>query len=43
MMKRYGLIVQEEKDSIRTEDVAGAEGEPTTAEVDSDNEDDDGI
>jgi hypothetical protein len=31
------------KESIPIEDVAGAEGEPTTAEADSDNEDDDGI
>jgi hypothetical protein len=43
MMKRSGLVVQEEKESVPTEDIAGAEAEPTTAEADSDNEDDDGI
>jgi hypothetical protein len=43
MMKRSGLVVQEEKESVPTEDVAVAEAEPTTVEADSDNEDNDGI
>jgi hypothetical protein len=43
MMKRSGLVVQEEKESIPIENVAVAEAEPTTAEADSDNEYDDGI
>ena len=43
MMKRSGLAVQEEKESVPTEDVAVAEAEPTTVEADSDNEDDNGI
>jgi hypothetical protein len=43
MMKCSMLVVQEEKESVPTEDVAGAEAEPTTAEAGSDNEDDDGI
>jgi hypothetical protein len=34
VMKRFGLIVPEEKESVPTEDAAGAE-------ADSDNEDDD--
>jgi hypothetical protein len=43
MMKRSGLVVQEEKESVPTEDVAVAEAEPTTAGADSDNKDNDGI
>jgi hypothetical protein len=43
MMKCSGLDVQEEKEFVPTEDVAVVEAEPTTAEDDSDNEDDDGI
>jgi hypothetical protein len=43
VMKRSGLIVQEEKEAVPTEDVAIAKADPTTAEVDSDNKDDDGI
>jgi hypothetical protein len=43
MMRRSGLIVQEEKEIVRTEDVVDAEVEPTTAEVDSEDEDDDNI
>jgi hypothetical protein len=40
MMKRSGLVVQEEKEPIPTEDV-DAEAELTTVEADSENEDDD--
>jgi hypothetical protein len=43
MMKRSGLVVKEEKESVPPEDVAVAEAKPTTAEADSDDEDDDGI
>jgi hypothetical protein len=43
MMKHSGLVVQEEKEWVPTEGIAGPEAEPTTAEADSDNEDDDGI
>jgi hypothetical protein len=43
MMKHSGLVVQEEKESVPTEDVAVAEAEPTTAEADSDNKDNDDI
>jgi hypothetical protein len=43
MMKRSRLVVQEEKESVPTEDVAVAETKPTTAEADNDNEDDDDI
>jgi hypothetical protein len=43
MMKCFGLVVQEEKESVPTEDVAVAEAEPTTVEADSDDEKDDGI
>jgi hypothetical protein len=43
MMKRSGLAVQEEKESVPTDDVAVAEAEPTNAEADSDNEEDDDI
>jgi hypothetical protein len=42
MMRRSGLIVQEEKEPVQT-DVVDAEAEPTNAEADSENEDDDGI
>jgi hypothetical protein len=37
MMKRSGLIVQEEKEPVPTEDVVDVEAEPTTAEADSEN------
>ena len=43
MMKRSGLVVQEEKEPIPTEDVVDVEAEPAIAEADSENEDDDGI
>jgi hypothetical protein len=43
MMKHSGLIVQGEKELVPTEDVVDAKAEPTTAEADSENEDDDGI
>jgi hypothetical protein len=43
MMKHSGLVVQEEKEWVPTEGIAGPKAEPTTAEADSDNEDDDGI
>jgi hypothetical protein len=43
LMKCSGLVVEEEKESVPTEDVVVAKAEPTTAEADSDNEDDDGI
>jgi hypothetical protein len=50
MMKHSGLVIQEEKELVPIEDVAIAEAgpitaepEPTTAEADSDNKDDDGI
>jgi hypothetical protein len=43
MMKCFGLVVQEEKESVPAEDVVVAEAEPTTAEADSDDEKDDGI
>jgi hypothetical protein len=43
MMKRSGLVFQEEKESVPTEDIAGAKAEPTKAEADSDNKDEDGI
>jgi hypothetical protein len=43
MMRHSRLIVQEEKEPIPTEDVVDAEAEPTVAEADSENEDDDGI
>jgi hypothetical protein len=43
MMRRSGLIVQEEKEIVPIEDVVDAEVEPTTAEVDSEDEDDDNI
>jgi hypothetical protein len=33
MMKRSGLVVQEEKEPVPTEDVVDAEAEPTTAEA----------
>jgi hypothetical protein len=35
MMKRSGLVVQEEKESVPIEDVVVAEAEPTTSEADS--------
>jgi hypothetical protein len=45
MMKRSGLVVQEEKELIPIEDVVGAKAESTIVEADSENEDedDDGI
>jgi hypothetical protein len=43
MMKRSGLVVQEEKEPVPTEDVVDAEAKPTATEADSENEDDDGI
>jgi hypothetical protein len=43
MMRHSGLIVQEEKELIPTKDVVDAEAEPTNAEADIENEDDDGI
>jgi hypothetical protein len=44
MMKRSGLVVQEEKEPAPIEDVVDAEAKPTTAEADSENENyDDGI
>jgi hypothetical protein len=43
MMKRSELVVQEEKESVPTEDVIDVEAEPTTVEADSEDEDEDGI
>jgi hypothetical protein len=43
MMMRYGLVVQEEKGLVSTEDVVDVEAEPATTEADSENKDDDGI
>jgi hypothetical protein len=43
MMRRSGLIVQDEKEIDPTKDVADDEVEPTTAEADSEDEDDDDI
>jgi hypothetical protein len=43
MMKHSGLVVQEEKEPVPTEDVAIAEADLTTTEAGSDNEDDDEI
>ena len=43
MMKCSGLVVQEEKESVPTEDVVVTGAEPPTAEAGSDNKDDDGI
>jgi hypothetical protein len=43
MMRRSGLIVQEEKEPVPTEDVVDAEAKPTVTEAHSENEDDDGI
>jgi hypothetical protein len=43
MMKHFGLVVQEEEESIPTKDVVVAEAEPTIAEADSDDEENDGI
>jgi hypothetical protein len=43
MMKRSGLVIREEKESVPIEGVSVAEAEPTTAEADSDNKDDDDI
>jgi hypothetical protein len=43
MMKRSRLVVREEKKLVPIEDVAVAEAEPTVAESDSDDEEDDGI
>jgi hypothetical protein len=45
MIERYGLVVQEDKELIPTEDVVDAEAEPTIAKDDNENEDedDDGI
>jgi hypothetical protein len=42
MMKHYGLVVQEEEESVQT-DVAVTEAKPTVAEADSDDEEDYGI
>jgi hypothetical protein len=43
MMKRSELVVQEEKESVPTEDVIDVEAEPTTVEADSEDEDEVGI
>jgi hypothetical protein len=43
MMKRPGLVVREEEESVPTKDVVVAEVEPTIAKADIDNEEDDGI
>jgi hypothetical protein len=43
MMRRSGLIVQDEKEINPPKDVADDEVEPTTAEADSEDEDDDDI
>jgi hypothetical protein len=43
MMRRSGLIVQEEKETVPIEDVVDAKVEPTTSEADSEDEDDDNI
>ena len=43
MMKHFGLVVQEEKESVSTKYVVVAEAEPTVVEVDSDDEEDDDI
>jgi hypothetical protein len=43
VMKRSGLIVQEEKETVPTEDVVDAEVEPTTAEASTEDENDDDI
>jgi hypothetical protein len=43
MMKRFGLVVQEDKGPVPIEDVVDAEAETTTAETDSENKDDGGI
>jgi hypothetical protein len=43
MMKRSGLVVQEEKEPVPIEVVVVAEADPTIVEVDKDNKDDDGI
>jgi hypothetical protein len=43
MMRRSGLIVQEEKETYPTEDVVDVEVEPTTVEADGEDEDDDDI
>jgi hypothetical protein len=42
MMKHSGLVVQEEEESVPTKDVV-AEADPTVAEADSDDEEDDDI
>ena len=41
MMMRSGLVVQEEKEQIPTEDVVDAKAKPTIAEADSEDEDED--